>query len=522
MRQVARPNPQRQRTATPISIPSPTGGLNTRDSISNMPPTDAVILNNWIPDTDTCTLRKGYKTHASGLNGAVETLAEWAGPQGTNKLFAACASSNSVFNVSATASATTAIAGSGLSNARWQHTIFGTGGSNYLVMCNGEDPVKNFDGSSWTEPSITGTGLTSSNKFVHVTENKERLFFTESSSTSVWYLGIQSIAGSASEFDYASLMSMGGYIQASATWTLDGGNGIDDYFVVLTSEGEAIVYSGTNPANAATWALQGVFKIGAPVGRRCFFNIGADLIVITDDGAIPLSKALLTGRTAQYEAITDKIRTTVRDLTNDNREKFGWQPILYPRRGLGIINVPEDTGSDFTSRQLVINTFNGAWCIFVSVEAAVWSLYDQNLFFGTKDGAIMHFDSTTADNGADILGDGQPAFTTFGTPQNKQFHHARVHLQTQGLVVPAVEVLTDYEIKVPANVPNFDATGAVWDEAAWDSEFWVGDEPDQTQRDWFAVDGHGYVGTIRMRITTGQKEVKWNQTDYLVESIGLI
>jgi len=520
MRRPARPNPERQAVAKPISIPSPTGGLNTRDSISSMPPTDAVILNNWIPDTDTCTLRRGYKTHVSGLNGTVETLAEWAGPQGSNKLFAACASSNSVFDVSATASAVSSIAGTGLTNARWQHIIFGTGGSNFLVMCNGQDPVQNFDGSSWTTPSITGTGLTSSDKFIHVTENKERLFFTESSSTSVWYLGIHSIAGTASQFDYSSLMSLGGYIQASATWTLDGGNGIDDYFVILTSEGEAIVYAGTNPANATTWALQGVFKIGAPVGRRCFFNIGADLIVLTDDGAIPLSKALLTGRTAQYEAISDKIRTTVRELTNTNRAKFGWQPILYPRKGLGIINVPEGEGSDFESRQLVINTFNGSWCIFTSVNAAVWSLYRQDLFFGTKEGAVMSFDSTAADNGADVLGDAQPAFSHFGIPYNKQFHHARVHLETEGAISPVMEMLVDYETKIPTNVPNTDSLGPVWDEASWDAEFWAAEE--QVHRDWFAVDGFGYAGTLRMQITTAQKTVKWHQTDYLLQPIGMI
>ena len=76
MRQPARPNVQKQRTSRAISVPSPTGGLNTRDSISNMPPTDAVILNNWIPDTDTCTLRRGFKVHVSGLNGGVESIME--------------------------------------------------------------------------------------------------------------------------------------------------------------------------------------------------------------------------------------------------------------------------------------------------------------------------------------------------------------------------------------------------------------------------------------------------------------
>ena len=521
MRRPQRPNPQKQRVSRAVSIPSPTGGLNTRDSISQMPPTDAVILNNWIPDTDTCTLRKGYRIHTSALNGGVESLMEWAGPVGGNRLFAACSSSNTVWDVSATASAVSAIAGNTLFNARWQHIMFGTGGGSFLVMCNGQAPVKNFDGTSWTEPSITGTGLVSSSKFIQITENKERLFFTESSSTSVWYLNVNAIAGEAFEFDYSPLMSKGGYIQACATWTLDGGSGLDDYLVILTSEGQAIVYAGTNPSNAAEWALQGVFEIGAPIGRRCFFKIGADLIVLTDDGFVPLSKALLTGRTAQQEAISDKVRTSVRDYTRSHGSKFGWQPILYPKRGLGVFNIPLDTGATFESIQLVINTFNGSWCQFTSVDAAVWSLYKQDLYFGNKEGQIMHFDSTTSDNGSEIMGDAQPAWSDFGMPGvNKQFHHARIHLNAIGKVEPAIEVLTDFEERTPGNVPSFSVFGSVWDEASWDSELWQGG--DLLLRDWFAVNGVGFSGTIRMRIAVSFSGVTWNQTDFMVQPIGMI
>ena len=521
MRKVARPNPQKQRVSRAVSIPAPTGGLNTRDSIAQMPPTDATILTNIIPDTDLCRLRKGYKIHVSGLNGAVESLMEWSGPGGGSKLFAACSSANTVWDVTATASAVSSIAGSGLNNARWQHIMFGTGGLNYLVACNGQDPVKNFNGTSWTEPAITGTGLGSSDKFVQVTENKERLFFVESSSTSVWYLAVNAIAGTANEFDYAPLMDKGGYVQAVGTWTLDGGNGLDDYLVVLTSEGQAIVYAGTNPSNASEWALEGVFEIGAPIGRRCFFKIGADLIVLTDDGFVPLSKALLTGRTAQQEAISDKVRTSVRGYTENHRAKFGWQPILYPRRGLGVFNVPTDEASSFASTQLVINTFNGSWCEFASVNASVWSLYQQNLFFGNKDGAVMHFDSTTADNGADILGDAQPAWSDFGMAGvNKQFHQARIHLGAIGKVTPAIEVLTDYEVREPSNVPTFSFPGAAWDEASWDTEFWQGD--DQILRDWFAVNGLGFVGTIRVQVTTNFSGVDWTQTDFMIQPVAMM
>jgi hypothetical protein len=513
-RQVAKPNPKKQRVAGSFSMPAPTGGWNGRDSLASMPPNDAVLLENMIPDTDRVRLRKGYRIHTSGPNGAVETLAEWSGPTGANQLFAACASSNSVFNVSS-ATATSAIAGSGLSNARWQHVMFGTGGLNYLVMCNGEDAVQNYNGTTWTEPVITGSGLTSS-KLVHVTENKERLFFTESSSTSVWYLGTNAIAGAASEFDYGPLMSLGGYVQACATWTLDGGNGLDDYFTVMTSRGEVIVYQGTNPAAASTWGLVGVFRIGAPIGRRCFFNIGADLIVMTDDGFVPLSRALLTGRTATYEAISDKIRQPTRELIESHKSKFGWQPILYPKRGLGIFNVPIDEGTDFEGIQLVINTINRSWCQFNDVDALCWSLYGDNLYFGDKNGNVMHFDSTMTDNGANIVGTGKPAFSNMGIPAHlKKFHHARLHIATLRAVTPAVDILVDYEEKVPTAVPTVSAS-PLWDETFWDVSLWASEEPEVTTQ-WFAVTGIGFMGTVHMRLEVNAAVVEWIQTDFLFE-----
>ena len=59
------------------SVPAPFGGLNSRDSIDLMKPTDAIVMNNFFPTVDKLTLREGYTSFCTGIgSGDVETLVE--------------------------------------------------------------------------------------------------------------------------------------------------------------------------------------------------------------------------------------------------------------------------------------------------------------------------------------------------------------------------------------------------------------------------------------------------------------
>ena len=51
-------------TASTASITAPIGGWNARDSIAQMPPTDAVTLNNLYPTPTDVTLRNGYTRYS--------------------------------------------------------------------------------------------------------------------------------------------------------------------------------------------------------------------------------------------------------------------------------------------------------------------------------------------------------------------------------------------------------------------------------------------------------------------------
>ena len=64
-----------QRTTNNVgSLPAPVGGWNARDSLANMNPTDAVTLNNLFPGVSSVALRGGYKKHATGMTGQIESL----------------------------------------------------------------------------------------------------------------------------------------------------------------------------------------------------------------------------------------------------------------------------------------------------------------------------------------------------------------------------------------------------------------------------------------------------------------
>jgi len=160
----------------------------------------------------------------------------------------------------------------GLSNSRYQYINVGTAGGFFLMAVNGEDKLIRYTGSAWQQDgdgSADITGFDTANA-IHINNFKNRVFLVEKNSFNVWYLPVVSIGGAANKLDLSSIFRLGGYIMAMANWTIDNSAGIDDYAAFITSEGEVAIYSGTDPSSSTTWALEGTFRMGAPVGRRCF------------------------------------------------------------------------------------------------------------------------------------------------------------------------------------------------------------------------------------------------------------
>jgi hypothetical protein len=515
MRRPRRVNPSQVPVSRSYSAPAPVGGWNARDSLADMAADDAVILDNWIPGTDKCSVRKGHASHATGLTSAVESLMAYHPPTGTAKLFAAA--NSAVFDATASG-AVGAAQFSSLTNVRFQHVNFGNSAGNFLYIVNGDDAPRYWNGSSWTSPTITGSGLTSTN-LIHINVHKRRLFFVEKNTLSFWYFPVETIAGSITEFRLDGLAQLGGHLVAMGTWTRDSGEGIDDLAVFLTSKGEAIVYQGTNPGDAAAWALVGVFRIGAPIGRRCMFKVGAELIVVTEDGYAPISKAIAGARTTDRAAISDKIGGAVTKAVSSHKASFGWQPILYPGGKLALFNVP--VKESVTSVQHVVNTTTGKWCRFTGMNANVWEVFNDSLYFGGA-AKVFKADTGRSDAGGNIDTAAKTAFDYFGSKGLiKRFLMARPILSSQGQISLALAANVDYRDDPPTATPTYSGSaGSPWDTSPWDTSAWGGDAG--IRKEWQGVNGAGHSAALYIKSSTKGLDLNWVSTDWIYESGGFL
>ena len=501
MRAAIRQNVSRRGVSRSMSIPAPHGGWNTRDSVSDMPETDAVILDNWIPKADKVTQRYGYSEHVTGM-GEVETIMGWDGPS-SSKIFG-CAGGG-IYDVTAAGAVGAAVV-SGLTNNRFQHVNFSISSGDYLIACNGDDAVQAYNGSAWSTPAITGVTYLS-----HVQAHKKRLFFVEKNTLSFWYLGIEAIAGAATEFDLGPLCTLGGYLQAIATWSVDGGSGLDDLAVFITSQGETIIYQGANPGDVTDWSLVGVFRLGRPIGRRCFVKLGSDLIILTEDGFVPLSSSLINDRTKPL-SISDKIAPTVNSSFQSYGALFGWQAVHFPKQGLVIFNIPT-TGA---SVQYVMNIVNGSWCRFTGMDAHCWAVSGGEIYFG-GDTAVYKALSGSTDNGASIPTHMKPAFSYFGTRgKQKVFSMIRPIIEVTGVLSAALEINVDYEDRLPQDVPTFSgADTAPWNISPWNVTPWS--RGAQIQRGWQSVNGVGYCAAANMKTSGVPELMSVHAFDYIFE-----
>ena len=234
-----------------------------------------------------------------------------------------------------------------------------------------------------------------------------------------------SIGGVASPLYFGGIARNAGYLQAMGTWTLDAGQGADDYAVFVTSMGEVLVYNGTDPTSDATWALKGVWQLGQTFSRRCFFKWSGDLLLLTQDGLVPLASALQSSRLDPRVNLTDKIFYAVSQAASQYYNNFGWQIIYYASENMLILSIPTNDGME----QYVMHTITKAWARFTGINAYCWvNSVDNDIHFGGN-GYVGTFYSGFSDNGSNIVGNVQQAYSYFDNPgQLKRFKIGRAHV----------------------------------------------------------------------------------------------
>ena len=501
-------------------VPAPTEGWDAISPLASMDPKRAPIMDNWVPRPGWIELRAGFVPWAwIGSSTPVNTLMVYRA-LGVERLFAAAGSHIfEVTNTGTTGTYTTPV--SGLSDSHWQYVNFTPPLAATVIQCvNGIDRMQMFNGTSWlkegTDFNITGlpAGLTSA-QIINISAQKRRFWYvltngSGAGSTVCAYMPTDAIQGAiAGSIDLGALWTKGGYLVAIGDWTVDGGAGPQDYTVFLSSRGQVSIYAGTDPTNAAAWALVATFDLSPPISRRCMTRVGSDLGLITLQGIIPLSTALPFDPSADRSvAITARIQNAMADDALDASANFGWQFLTYPSETLAFLNVP--LVENVQQVQLVMNTLTGAWCRFTGWNANCFEIFNDNLYLGGNDGTINWAYQGSLDLNTSISASVQCAFNYFDDPGRlKRITMVQPLLTASGNITPTISIDEDFALSTQTASISILSGGAQWDVGEWDVSLWAGGS--MTINPWLSVEAIGHALAVHMSVNVTPQTAILNQ-----------
>ena len=268
---------KRKSTSHVAHVSVPLKGLSRFAQLNEADPLLASILTNWVVLQDRISLRPGYGQVGAIADGRViSTMIPF---YGVGQKFIVAAG-DGLFNATGTRIGSHVYGGD-----QWQWTSFANlSQKKYTAMLNGYDGVWLWDGTSGSlpsahadaidipeadpsgfrqiathlpdinpqtgEPSAKASPNFDAHKLDKILSHANRVWVADSIDLNVYYYDLQTIetTGALGTLPLNAYFRRGGTIKSLQTWTLDGGAGMNSMLVIFTSNGEAAIYSGTDPA----------------------------------------------------------------------------------------------------------------------------------------------------------------------------------------------------------------------------------------------------------------------------------
>ena len=369
-------------------------------------------------------------------------------------------------------------------------------GKNWMIVVNdaGDAPLR-FDGTTWeiADPFATnpitgpvGTPVVAGHGLSYVWKYRRRLFFIGAGTMSAWYLtNIDAVGGALLEIPLAGAATKGGKLMWGATWSMDAGDGLDEKCIFGTDLGEILIFTGTDPSNAANWRQEGRYDLSPPLGMNGHIQIGGDMLVVTVDGIIPLSQAIAKSPgQLDLAMLTRSIEVLWHEEVAAKRS-WAWSIKKWDENSTIFVTTPGDPPG--LRHCLLANNTTGAWARYTQWDATCFIRSRADMYFGTQDGFIMQAERT----GKDELFDGNTqaikpmsylatlvgGWEMFGAPANQVvWHQARAAFRTSANepFQPQLAATVDYVVTLP-NPPLAGPDPGVLD--VWDQGLWGPDAP---------------------------------------------
>ena len=382
-------------------------------------------------------------------------------------------------------------------NAAWvKNTAYGAGsyvsnaGATYYTAAGGTS--ENTDGAgpkgtgaaivdgtvTWAyAPAISGVDPT---QIAFVTVWKNRIWLAKKNSATAYYLPVGAIYGAAASFHFGPQFRSGGFLVGLWSWTIDGGSGVDDYLVAISSAGDLVVYAGTDPASANTFGLKGDWAVGmVPAGRRIATDRGGDLLILSALGVMPLSK-ILSGASFQDADLyaTRKIAPVIGRLMSERGDELGFEIRIHPEDKTLLVTTPPVIGEP--GEQWSMSLAAQGWAKHTGLGMTCTEAWQGKMYYGTADGRVCVNDGDAdnvgiagAENATAIEAVVVTSFQNLGSARQKQLLQVAPRFLTTGTAPQfTVEGRYNFDLTDPGPVQFTDAGGVTTWGTPWGTMIW--------------------------------------------------
>ena len=492
-----------QRTQSVMRYPAPLMGIDTRKSLTTGDLNNCVYTFNLCPFEFGLRCRSGFREWQiavdAGIGAGVHTLIPFDSIQDSgagDKLFAV--TNEGIWD-------TTVYAAAPVKVATFTDTSADAGYGTFTHYVNqAEDDVlfyaDNLNGlwsydaglNAWTQGNVIDAGQPITDADVKfVMSHKNNVWFAAQNSTIGYYLPILANQGVVTEQFFGDKFGHGGTLEGLFSWTVDGGDGVDDILVAVSHAGDVILYTGSGP-DEADWGMKGIYYIGQiPNTPRFGSEQGGELYLLSAYGIVSMSDLLsgVDSNTLQADVEGNSIALKISGLLRQEmREKItlrGWDVSVVPAEGGIVVSTPT-VGAE-APIQFYYNLATRGWGLWRNVPMTCFTEWEGAVMFGTADNRVQRMDDVldnvviTPEAGTE---NGEPigfSIMTSYSPLSGDGTYKRVKLIRPDFISttkPTFSSQARYDFDTSeafdfaTSDPNALAVG-VWDLGAWDNVIWA-------------------------------------------------